>query len=276
MRVVVTRPQADALRWVQALAGHGIDAVALPLIEIRPLSDTRSVADAWQTSARCQAIMFVSAAAVDHFFAARPAQWGDPAQPGGPRLWATGPGTVAALVRHGVARDRIDAPAPDSPQFDSEALWRRVATQVRPPCQVMLVRGASSDVSLSSARLARTADDNRSDDQGQGRDWLATQLVQQGAQLHFAVAYWRAAPAAPALRQQIHDQGIGDAAVWLFTSGQAIAHLQACLPGHDWSGSRAIASHARIAGAARAAGFGVVRESRPALADMVASIKSLS
>lgn len=277
MRVIVTRPLADALRWVQALAGHGIDALAVPLIEIRPLSDTSALAAAWQRSVQCLAIMFVSAAAVDHFFAARPSHQAVATPSQGPRFWATGPGTVAALVRHGVATDRIDAPGPDSAQYDSEALWQQVGAQVRPPCQVMLVRGAASDVSLTAAPQAPHAGAHRTDHhQGQGRDWLATQLAQCGAQVHFVVAYWRAAPAAPALRQLLlREHGLGDDAVWLFTSGQAIAHLQACLPGHDWSHARAIASHARIAVAARAAGFGVVRESRPALADMVASIKSM-
>ena len=33
-RVIVTRPEREARAWVQALAGHGLDAVALPLIDI--------------------------------------------------------------------------------------------------------------------------------------------------------------------------------------------------------------------------------------------------
>jgi uroporphyrinogen-III synthase len=99
--------------------------------------------------------------------------------------------------------------------------------------------------------------------------------VRSGAQVRFVVAYWRAAPGGPAIARSLRDNAVGDDAVWLFTSGQAVAHLRASLPEHDWSRVRAIASHPRIAAAARAAGFGVVRESRPALADMVASIKSL-
>lgn len=275
MRVIVTRPQAQALLWVQALAGHGIDALAVPLIEIRPLADTSAVCAAWRRIDRCQALMFVSAAAVDHFFAARPAHGGIATAPDGPRFWATGPGTVAALVHHGVRPDRIDAPGPDSERFDSEALWRVVGARVQASWQVMLVRGADRDVSRDAPPTAGAGAHCGAGIRGQGRDWLATQLAQCGARVDFVVAYWRAAPAAHALRQALHDHGVGDGAVWLFTSGQAIAHLQACLAGHDWSRSRAIASHVRIADAARAAGFGVVRESRPALADMVASIKSL-
>ncbi|MCB2030662.1 MAG: uroporphyrinogen-III synthase, partial [Rhodoferax sp.] len=126
MRVIVTRPLAEAERWVQGLAQQGIEALAVPLIEIRPLAQTGAIAAAWRRCRQCQAIMFVSAAAVAHFFAARPpdADLGTPEQ--GPRLWAPGPGTVAALVRQGVDPRRIDAPAVGSGQYDSEALWAQV------------------------------------------------------------------------------------------------------------------------------------------------------
>lgn len=275
MRVIVTRPRADALRWVQALGAQGIDAMALPLIEIHPLSDSRVIAAAWHSCLQYQAIMFVSAAAVDHFFAARPpdATLGNPE--GGPRLWATGPGTVAALVRQGVATHRIDAPSSSSGPYDSETLWHLVGSQVRACSQVLLVRGGGRDVSLPPQSSVDDASVARDDEQGEGRDWLSARLEQAGAQVRFVVAYWRAAPGTRELRQALGHLHIGDDALWLFTSAQAIRNLVACLPERHWSGSRAIASHARIAEAARSAGFGVVRESRPALADMAASIKSM-
>jgi len=274
MRVIVTRPQADALRWVQALGMQGFDALALPLIEIHPVSDTAAIVAAWRSSSQCQAIMFVSAAAVEHFFAARPVD-ADLGQPGhGPRLWATGPGTVAALGRQGVARHRIDAPATDGGQYDSEALWRLVGPRVQPSRQVMLVRGAGRDVSRPAESSMNDPAGAGDDEQGEGRDWLSTQLAQAGVPVRFVVAYWRAAPRPQGLRQALEHNRIGDDAWWLFTSAQAIRNLVICLPEHDWSRSRAITSHARIAAAARLAGFGVVRESRPALADMAASIKS--
>ncbi|MDQ3273162.1 MAG: uroporphyrinogen-III synthase, partial [Pseudomonadota bacterium] len=59
--------------------------------------------------------------------------------------------------------------------------------------------------------------------------------------------------------------------VWLFSSSEAVGHL----PPGDWSQGRALATHPRIAEAARAAGWGVVVESRPTLADIVASIESM-
>ncbi len=272
MRVIVTRPEPDARRWVQSLAELGITALALPLIQIRPVSDAGAVHAAWRAADQSQVLMFVSAAAVEHFFAARPQDCGSWAVGSGPRLWATGPGTVAALLRQGLEPARIDAPAEDGGQFDSEALWKIVAVQVRPDWRVLVVRGAEHDVTPSQPTLsARSPDDAK----GNGRDWLASQLVQAGAQVRFVVAYWRAAPVAQSVAQVLAEFGVHDDVLWLFTSAQAIANLQAILPSADWTHSRALATHPRIAATARAAGFGVVSESRPALPDIAASIKSI-
>ena len=48
------------------------------------------------------------------------------------------------------------------------------------------------------------------------------------------------------------------------------------LPAQRWAQAHALATPPRIAQAARQAGFGHVRECRPALGDVVASIESLS
>jgi uroporphyrinogen-III synthase len=47
-------------------------------------------------------------------------------------------------------------------------------------------------------------------------------------------------------------------------------------PELSWHQARCVATHPRIAEAARAAGFAVVCESRPAMADLIASIESLA
>jgi uroporphyrinogen-III synthase len=265
MRVVVTRPKEDAARWVKAFAQQGIDAISLPLIEIRAADDTNAVLSAWRALDRFVAVMFVSAAAVEHFFAGYPGAahcW-----PSGlaTRTWAPGPGTAAALMRHGVPAQQIDAPAPDSGQFDSEALWRRIGPTVGSGQGVLIVRGSDRDPGQPSD----------GSDRGQGRDWLAQRLTDAGARVEFVVAYRRAAPAEPQLRQAIAELDSSCAWMWLFTSSQAIENLTQAVPLHDWSASRALVTHPRIGVAARAAGFGVVQESRPALEDVVSSIKSV-
>ena len=55
---------------------------------------------------------------------------------------------------------------------------------------------------------------------------------------------------------------------------QAVRALRAALPGQSWAQARALATHPRIAAAARKAGFGLVCESRPTLPDVLASLNS--
>lgn len=268
MRVIVTRPEREATSWIAALSRHGLDALALPLIRIEPVPETAGLRAAWRHVDEYAALMFVSGAAVDRFFAARQPsdpELGSPV-PDRPRLWATGPGTVAALLCQGVDRARIDAPPVDSPQFDSEALWRVVQSTVRAGDRILIVRGADG----ASGATAGAADGP-----GFGRDWLARTLEQDGARVEFVLAYRRCAPVLGSAQLAIARAAAHDGSVWVFTSSQAVAHLAACLPGQDWSGARAVATHERIADAARAAGFGVVWQSRPRVDDVAASIESI-
>lgn len=253
MRLVVTRPAPEAGRWVERLRAAGHDAFALPLLAIGPAPDPAAVRRAWDGLARLAAVMFVSANAVAGFFSAAPAR---PWPAGGPRAWAPGPGTREALRAAGVPAVLIDSPPATAAQFDSEALWPVVAGRLARGDRVLLVRGADG----------RGA--------GRGREWLSEQLRAAGAQVETIAAYTRTAPAWDAAqRAQARAAAAGDA-LWIFSSSQALAHLQQLLPGQDWRGARALATHPRIAAAARALGFGEVRESRPALEDMVASIES--
>ncbi|MFO1272722.1 MAG: hypothetical protein U1F50_13800 [Rubrivivax sp.] len=62
--------------------------------------------------------------------------------------------------------------------------------------------------------------------------------------------------------------------LWVFSSSEAVRNLQALAPGADWSPALAVASHPRIAEAARAAGFGRVDEVRPSPADLAARVRA--
>ncbi len=255
MRVIVTRPQREAQDWVQALRQAGHEALALPLISIAPAPDAAALQQAWRRLGGYLGLMFVSANAVDGFFAARPADAPWPAQ-----AWATGPGTVNALLRAGVPASQITAPPADAAQFDSEALWQQVAGRINPGVGVLIVRGADAAEGSS---------------QGAGRDWFARQVAAAGGTVDFVASYQRCRPQLDAAQLQLARAAAGDGSVWLFSSSEAVHNLQASLPQQDWGAARAVATHARIAQAARAAGFAVVHESRPALADVRASIESM-
>ncbi|RZL93754.1 MAG: uroporphyrinogen-III synthase [Variovorax sp.] len=258
MRVVVTRPLQDAAPWVAALSARGHEAVALPLIDICDVADAEAktaLAQAWAALAagHFSAVMFSSGNAVERFFASRPpaAQW-----PAGTRAWSPGPGTAEALGAHGVAAAQVDAPAAGAAQFDSEHLWQVVAPQIRAGSHVLCVRGGDAQ--------GRAA----------GREWLAAQVREAGAGWEDVVAYRRLRPQwdAPACAQARALAGPGT--TWLFSSSEAIANLQALVPGQSWRGSRAIATHPRIAQAAGDAGFSPVLLSQPALSAVLASIES--
>jgi uroporphyrinogen-III synthase len=253
VRVIVTRPEGEARRWARHLRGRGFDVLELPLISISPTPQPDALQAAWRNLGGMRAVMFVSGAAVRHFFAQRPAQlpW-----PHTTRAWATGSGTRQALLEAGIGAGDIDAPQPHAIQFDSETLWLRVAGQVTAGQSVLIVRGAEQG------------------GEGAGRDWMADRLLAAGARVQHVTAYVRLAPQFSPEQMAQARRGADAATVWLFSSSRAIAHLQALLPGQDWSKARAVATHPRIAQTARDAGFGVVCESRPTEDAVAAALES--
>ena len=114
MRVLVTRPQAQAAEWVARLQALGVAAAAVPLLGIDGPADVHAVRRAWAGLAQHRAVMFVSPNAVERFFAAA-TDSGAPAWPAGVLAAGTGPGTQAALLQAGVPPAQVLCPAPDSP-----------------------------------------------------------------------------------------------------------------------------------------------------------------
>ena len=256
-RIIVTRPAPDAQRWADDLAARGLEAIALPLIAIATMPDAQALAAARNALDGLDALFFVSGNAATHFFASnvRTALVQRSWTAINTRAWAPGPGTAAALIEAGVPPESIDAPALDAPQFDSEALWHVVQPQVVPGLRVLMVRGAGAD------------------GQPAGRDWMADRLRTAGASVAQVAAYRRAAPVWAAAQAALARAALADGSVWLFSSSEAIGNLKALLPDARFEAARAIATHPRIAQTARAAGFGVVCESRPGLDSLERSLK---
>lgn len=252
--LILTRVRDEAGPWADALAAAGIGVELLPLIEIVPIPDASRLESARQAALQCDALMFVSASAVRHFFAGQETL----PQRLKARLWATGPGTRRALIQAGCKSDHIDAPTDDAAQFDSEALWDRVAPQARPGERVLIVRGADAGGQMA------------------GRDWLARQIEAAGATVDEVASYVRRTPVFDAATRARMQVAAGDGSVWWFSSSEAVSHLQHALPAQDWSAARAVATHPRIAQAARQAGFGRVVEARAQVEDIIASIESFA
>ncbi len=271
-RVIVTRPARDARHWVRQLRQAGIDAEALPLIDIAPLAHTLSP----QALSGYAAALFVSGHAVDHFFQGNTAFSHYPRgrsaintvaeQELGPvspelRFMAPGPGTVAALRAASVPAALIDAPPADASQFDSEALWRVVGELDWRGRRALIVRGRSAGAEGDSP----------------GRDWIARQWRDAGASVDFALVYQRRAPPLDEAQLRRARAASADGSIWLFSSSEAVANLvgHAALRRLDWSSARALVTHPRIGQAARAAGWGVVAASRPALDDIRQALGSM-
>ncbi|MFM9915499.1 MAG: uroporphyrinogen-III synthase [Rhizobacter sp.] len=260
MRVIVTRPAVQAATWVRSLEQRGIEAQALPLMEIAPALDSAPVTEAWRQLAGARLVMFVSANAVEQFFALRPT---DTAWPAIVQAGSPGPGTTRALLDAGVPVSLIVEPSPDSAQFDSEALWERLRDRDWRGAPVWVVRGDG------------------------GRDWLADTLRAHGATVHFVSAYRRTAPTWNRESQALLDQALArpDEHLWFFSSSESIDQLMnhvtnsphqptANAPAGLPAGARAMATHPRIARRAEQAGFAPVWQCSPTLDDVITCIQS--
>lgn len=264
-RILVTRPAHDAAAWVDALQARGLPAQPLALMAIGPCRDaaTQQALQAARNALRegpgYRAVMFVSGNAVQHFFGTDPARL-----PASTRAWTPGPGTAQALLALGIAPAQIDGPPPDAAQFESETLWQRVHDQIHAGDRVLIVRGDSQ------AGAPRTVPATA----GAGRDWLAARLREAGAQVEMLAVYQRELPAWDAAQMALARQAAEDGSLWLLSSAESVANLQQLLPGQSWQKARALATHERIAAQAKQLGFGYVKQCRPALEDVVASIES--
>lgn len=262
--LLVTRPQPQADQWVQQLQSNvaGVQVMALPLIEVQPVQQPhyqQQLQQTWQQLPQWHAAMFVSPAAVQHFFTSHAqalTQW----LAANIRAWAPGRGTVKALLAQGVPIERIDAPDAQSAQFDSEALWPVVRPQLQAGMRILRVRG--TDQLLADGV-----------DQGTGRDWLADELQALQVQADTVVAYQRSMPLWTADQiANLQSQSIAQA-IWLFSSSQAIDHLHQLMPSQSWQAATALTTHPRIGERAAHHGFGQIVATRPTWQDVAQSLQ---
>ena len=250
MKVLVTRPAAQAEEWVANLRARGIEAFSLPLLGIVPAANSMPIVLAWVRLAQLRLVVFVSPNAAEQFFAHKPGGMFWPSQV---HAASTGPGTSRALLKLGVPRGRLIEPAADAPQFDSESLWKQLSAHDWQGAHVLIVRGEG------------------------GREWLADMLRRQGAQVSKLVAYKSAPPSFTAQQRALLEGALAEPQnhLWLFSSSEAITHLAAAVTFGNWGKAWALATHPRIAARAQELGFSNVIQVRPSLDAVAACIQSI-
>ena len=189
LRVLVTRPPQRAGPLCAELELRGAIPVSLPAIEITGPEDAGAVRDAMARVDRFDLAVFASPSAVEHAMALAPG-----GRPRCLRAAAIGPGTRAALLRHGIE----PAFMPDEP-FSSEALLR--CAELAPG------RVAGTRVAIFKGRG--------------GRDHLASVLRQRGALVREIETYRRRRPCDLSLRLR----GVSAPDVVVLTSAEAARNL---------------------------------------------------
>ena len=109
-RIVVTRPREQADDLCRSLAAAGAVPLAVPMIRIDPVEDTEALDAAIHRLSSYRWLAFASANAVEFFMKRLQAMNGETRwAAGAPLVAAVGPGTAAALGRHGIRVDLVPA-----------------------------------------------------------------------------------------------------------------------------------------------------------------------
>ena len=218
LRILVTRPAAQAAWLSNEIRLRAGQPIALPLLEIQPLPPDGKMQSALAELARTDVLIFVSANAVEYALAYLPLL------PDSLRVGAIGQATAERLRTAGLRVDLVPA------RFDSEGFLALPAIQDLDGKRVVIVRGVG------------------------GREKLAESLRSRGAQVQYLEVYRRACPhwAATAVHTAL------GADVITVTSSEALDNLAqlARLPGAEalWA-KPLLVFHPRIAGRARELGF---------------------
>ena len=261
--LVLTRASADGEAFdsrERALRAAGIELQRFALIHIAPAVDAQPARRCLQRLRDYALALPVSPNAVRGAFALLEAPW-----PSSCAIGVVGPGSAAtvqaALAAQGLAADAcpplLQAPAQ---RAESEGLWPLLQAW-RPQgwrgARVLVLRG------------------------GAGREWLADRLREAGATVDQVDVYQRVAPPADAVTVQRLRALLALDAAWLLGAAEAVRHLLELLraagldPAAALRGQLALASHPRIADAARAAGFGRVELCAADAAAVVAALRGL-
>lgn len=251
--IVVTRPGAVGRRLADRLLSVAAEVAWWPAFDIGPAADPAAARHALRDLHGYDLAVFVSVNAVEATRELLSTPW-----PASTAIAVVGAATrAAALTLPGAAAASMIAPD-DSDEEGSEGLWRAWVARGKPARRVALLRAEH------------------------GREWLAEQFRGQGAEVESLAVYRRVPHSLVghelARLQQWVDAGRDPAVV--VSSTEAIAALDGAVSSaaaRAWLRSGvAVATHDRIAGALRRAGYARVICAAPDDAAMVATLESLA
>ena len=207
-RVLVTRTREQASETVALLRSQGAEAVAVPVIEIRPPGDPeplrRAVSDL--RAGRYAWAAFTSANGVDRTFAEIAALGADARALASARVAAIGPATARALEKQGIRADVV------AREFRGEGLASGMLEAMgRTGFGALAVAGAGTRVLLARAAKARDA--------------LPEALRGAGCEVDVVVAYETHAPPAEIAAGLAEDLEAGRIDAVAFTSGSTVENL---------------------------------------------------
>ena len=212
---VLTRPDGQSGALASQLAEAGCDVLEFPLIDIAPVDDPAPLDAAFAALADYALVIFVSPNAIDRALAQYGAIW-----PNALPVGVVGPGSVAALERHGIAAPAHRVIAPQAPadggvpHYDSESLFA---------CIEAAFGGAQA---LAGKRVLIVRGDG-------GREWLAERLREAGADVTLVAAYRRVVPE-PRVGawERVHALLHGEPHAWLVTSSEGVRNLHELARAH--------------------------------------------
>lgn len=261
--LVITRPRrgaqdddADDARE-RELRARGIALRSFPLIRILPPAAPAPAAQALMRLADFDLAIPVSPAAVQSALAMLQGPWPQTCAVG-----LLGPGSRVAfeqaLRARGQAPESLRIVCAPAQAADSEGLWaalRSLRADAWAGARVLILRG------------------------GNGRDWLAEALQAAGAEVLRVDVYRREPPETDPVTLETLRELLDSPASWLLTASEGVRNLQGLLraagmdPAAGLANQRALATHARIAEAARQAGFGRVEVCPPQTEAIVAALQ---
>ncbi|MCO4836825.1 MAG: uroporphyrinogen-III synthase [Oceanospirillaceae bacterium] len=237
MKVLVTRPFAQAKAMVELLQHHGFEVQHLPCLAIKPVPCESE--DGLQSKRLAMAlstfdhVIVISTNAAQHWLDLVQDYW--PQWPVGVNWWGMGESTQALLVASG-----IEAARPTTGDT-SEALLADLLPQIRMYDKVLIVRGHG------------------------GRETLSDALTAAGAKVDYAQCYQRKMPQPSALQLLEVDKFAPQAVI--LQSGETLENFDALLGGKPWCDKHRtvlVLPSVRVADQANALGYRVILTSSSA------------